>query len=206
MIFDFSCTCKTYDKNNYSKKSFSTTRCPKCPAIGRFNLHGSYMRHVIYIDNYELVQKRIDIKRIRCVSCKSAHAVMPGDIIPYRLLSLYAVIFILILLYVRKEPVLKLAGALLFSFQFIYSVMNAFLIHINHIHQYFMETPQRPSFDLNPESVLILIRKPYTKFQSGYFTSNRRPCFMCKFFNKGGAPPMGILAVEMPSGGQQHHL
>jgi len=202
MIFDFSHTCKTYDKDFYSKPHFVNTRCPKCPAIGRFNLHGSYSRHVLYLEKYELVYKLIEIRRVKCQSCKTTHAVMPGDLIPYRLLSLYAVIFILVSFYIGKKPVLRLAGKLNFSFQFIYSVLGAFLMHVNSIHQHFRETvPESVPSAPWPEETLALIRKPYLGFQSGYLLSNRRPCFMCKFFNKGGAPPIGDSAPNCPLGG-----
>jgi len=66
---------------------------------------------------------------------------------------------------------------------------------MNNVRQYLREVTSEsiPSvFDAC--GVLALIRKPYIKFQSSYIKINRRPCFMCKFFDKRGAPPVGILA------------
>jgi hypothetical protein len=207
MIFDFSCTCKTNSKDIYKKESFINTSCPKCPAIGRFNLHGSYSRYVAYFEKFELVHKLMDVKRIKCLSCKSTHAVMPGDLIPYRLLSLFVVIFILASVYLKRIPVLKISDVWNFSFQFVYTVIYAFRMHISRIHQYFNETVYGTAlFPIAPGQVLALIQKPYISFQSGYTKLNRRPCFMCKFFNRGGAPPIGIMAAGLPSGGQQHNL
>jgi len=203
MILDFLHTCKTYDKKNYSKKHFRFTICPKCFAIGRFNLHGSYERHVIYFENFILVYALIAIKRIKCLSCKTTHAVMPCDLIPYGLLSLFVVIFILNSFYIKKMSVLKIAKDWKFSFQFIYTVLHAFSIHMNNILQYFREvSPISVPPSLDAPGILILIQKPYTQFQAGYIKLNRRPCFMCKFYNKGGAPPIGLLAAGLPPGGQ----
>ena len=183
------------------------TRCPKCRAVGRFTLHGSYLRHAVYFQGLEAVCELVKIKRVRCLSCKSTHGVMPGDLVPYRLLSLFVVMFILISIIIRETPVLKIAKAWDFSFQFLYSVLSAFHIHINIIHQYFMETaPMSGPLTPGAASVLSLVREPYIIFQAGYTKLNHRPCFMCKFHNKGGAPPIGGLTSKLPPGGQQHHL
>jgi hypothetical protein len=78
---------------------------------------------------------------------------------------------------------------------------------MNHILQFFREA----SASLVPPvldacGILTLIKKPYVEFQFIYIKFNRRPCFMCKFFNKGGAPPTGVLAASRPPGGPQHNL
>lgn len=195
MVYDFHQTCKTYEKNVYNREYFKTTPCPACPAIGRFKMHGSYWRNAIYFENQEIICKRMEIKRIRCASCRTTHAVLPGDIIPYKTLSLFVFIFILALFYIRKIPVLKIMKVWDFSFQFLYSVVRVFQMHINHIKQYFRETsPEDVPADLGDGGTLALIKKPYIKFQSDYIKINRRPCFMCKFFNGKGAPPIGAHA------------
>ena len=139
MIFDFSQKCKTYDADSYKKDGFSRARCPKCRAVGRFGLHGAYHRHVVYFSKFKLVHKLMKVKRVRCLSCKCTHAVMPGDMAPYRLLSLFAVVFMLNLFYLKKTPALKIAAAWGFSHQFVYSVLLAFRLHASRICQYFRE-------------------------------------------------------------------
>jgi len=141
------------------------------------------------------VHELIDIKRVKCQSCKSTHGVMPGDLVPYKLLSFFVLVFICTKYYAEKTPALKLADFLGFSFQFIYSCLYAFALHIGRIHQYFMESwPTGTPLDTGPESVAGLIKQPYMDFQSGYTKSWRRPCFMCKFFSGDGGPPVGIYA------------
>jgi len=186
-------------KSSYKNEHFNETPCPKCPAVGRFNLHGSYQRHVIYFSENQIYYKYIDIKRVQCTSCKSTHAVLPGDIIPYKLLSLCVVLFILNTCLVTKDtPVLKVAEQTTISFQCIYFCLRDFLLYKNKIHLYFKETsPADTKPEINPKSVLNLIKKPYLKFQSGFTEHNRRPCFMCKFFNGVGGPAIGIYATWM---------
>ena len=194
MILDFSKICNTYDKDFYTKEYFNATPCPKCPSIGRFNLHGSYRRHVFYIVDGCLYHELIEIKRIMCQSCESTHAVMPGDFIPYKLFSLFALLYILTACLIDRTPVLEVAEQNGLSYQFIYSCLYAFALYKNSIHLYFMEEMQPatpPGTDCG--SVMGLIKKPYLKFQLGFTSRNRRPCFMCKFFNGGRGPFIGFM-------------
>lgn len=196
MIYDFTCTCKTYNKASYKKEFFKSTPCTACPAIGRFNLHGSYERYVVYFEKLQTIEyKLLEIKRVICKSCSTTHAVMPGDIIPYKTLALFALFLILVSIYMKKSPVLEIVKVLGSSAQFIYSVKHIFHVHINNIRQYFREVSQgtMPPV-LDAHSILTLIKEPCLDFQFGYIKYNRRPCFMCKFFYKGGAPPVGLYA------------
>ena len=195
MVYDFLKTCKTYEKKKYTKKYFINTPCPKCPAIGRYNLHGSYHRWAFYFDNDKLIIKYMDIKRILCISCKSTHAVMPGDIIPYTTLTLFVFIYILASIYLKKISVLQIARVRNFSFQFIYYVIGVFCLHINNIRQYIREVyPGTTPPTINEFYIINFIKKQLMEFQYDYIKLNRRPCFMCKFFGSAGAPPVGIYA------------
>jgi len=196
MIYDFSRICKTYSENFYTRDFFNETSCPRCRARGRFNLHGSYSRHVVYFDKCKLVEELIKIKRIRCRSCESTHAVLPGDIIAYKLLSLFVQLSILFSFYLKEIPVLKLASKLDFSFQYIYLCLKSFLIYVNNIHQLFRETKPKITCALESKSVLSLIDPPYIIFQRKFLELNNRPCFMCKFYASGSGPPIGILSVK----------
>ncbi|MDR2572068.1 MAG: DUF6431 domain-containing protein [Oscillospiraceae bacterium] len=209
MVYDFSKICNTYDAKIYKKSDFASTRCPKCLAIGRFNLHGSYQRYVLYFEDENLLDKYIEIKRIKCRSCKTTHAVMPGDIIPYKVLSLLIILLILIHYHIAKIPVLKIAAEWDFSFQFIYDTLTAYQDHATWIYQYFRETSwetETMQTNIDDAGIIFLIKKPYTDFQSGYIKLNKRPCFMCKFFNSPKAPTVGQMHHILPFKGQQHNL
>ncbi|MCL2124502.1 MAG: DUF6431 domain-containing protein [Oscillospiraceae bacterium] len=187
MIYDFLQTCNTYDKDFYTKEHFASTPCPKCPAIGRFKMYGSYQRYVMYIADGKIMFVPIDIKRIMCKSCKSTHAVMPGDIIPYKLLSLYVVMLLLIACFVEDAPVLRVANKYGLSHQIINNYLNVFSVFRSRIHLYFKETsPADTPLEYDRKSVAGLIKKPYIIFQRGYVLLNRRPCFMSKFLDGPG--------------------
>ena len=195
MVHDFLQTCNTYDKDIYNREYFKATPCPACPAVGRFKMHGFYQRHAIYFEDNEIVCELMKIKRIICESCKTTHAILPCDIIPYKAITLLVFMYILTSCYLRKEPVLKIAGKCGFSFQLIYTVILAFLMHKNNISQHLRELyPEDTPAVLDESAIISLVKKPYIEFQLGYIEKNLRTCFMCKFFYNEGAPPIGIHA------------
>jgi len=119
---------------------------------------------------------------------------MPGDLIPYRLISLFLVMYILNLFYIQKKSVLSITAAWGFSFQFIYSVLFTFHAYMAAIYNHFRESSGGtvpPGLDA--AGLVELIKKPYLEFQENYIKLNKRPCFMIRFFYKAGAPPAGIL-------------
>lgn len=59
-------------------------KCPKCGTAGNFKEHGFYMR---YLKTSQEI-KRIKIKRLKCCSCKTTHAKIPKNVIPYKQHSL----------------------------------------------------------------------------------------------------------------------
>ena len=193
MIHDFLQTCNSYDREIYNREYFKATPCPKCPAVGRFKMHGTYSRHAIYYELNVLKCELLEIKRIKCVSCGTTHAVLPGDIIPYKALSLLVLMSIIISYYLDKKPVLKIAERIGFSFQYIYTAIRTFLLHMNNIAMHFREIrAESIPTTLDAAATLSLIVKPYMGFQYGYIEKNLRACFMCKFFKRPGAPPSGI--------------
>ena len=199
MIIDFTKVCNNYDLKLYDKEYFVTTPCPSCPAVGRFIMYGSYQRYILYFEKNTIYYKSIDIKRVMCMSCKITHAVVPGDIIPYKLLSLFVMLCILIARIIKKTPITKTAKKYGISYQLIYSYQKVLSLYKNRIHQFFKETSSNDTPDeINLENVLGLIKKakPYKKFQSDYLKLNLRPCFMSKFFDRTGAPRFGPHAAN----------
>ena len=63
--------------------------CPVCGAVGLFILYGHYKRFVI-IDDISSGDCKIEIpvQRIQCTQCKSTHALLPTNFVPYTLSSL----------------------------------------------------------------------------------------------------------------------
>lgn len=85
---------KKYNVNNYEKnKEFINTyniKC-NCGCKGSCIKYGNYNRK--YIKNG--VKKSLYIQRIYCKSCKRTQAILPSDIVPYRLLTIDEIIDII---------------------------------------------------------------------------------------------------------------
>lgn len=54
--------------------------CPSCGCAGNYVRHGAYLRHVVHRGREE----RVEVTRVRCMSCASTHAVIPPGVVPYR--------------------------------------------------------------------------------------------------------------------------
>ena len=74
---------------NYYKNVDYIPYC-SCPNCGSRNLikWGSYLRNLYFLSSNIIKFKIIKIKRIRCKDCGKTHALIPSDIIPYKLHSL----------------------------------------------------------------------------------------------------------------------
>ena len=56
------------------------TPCPRCGCAGNYVGHGSYLRHVVHRGREE----RVEVRRVRCRSCMSTHALIPPGVVPWR--------------------------------------------------------------------------------------------------------------------------
>ena len=58
--------------------------CPVCGVVGLFILYGHYTRFVIIYDLSSGECKiQIRVQRIQCTQCKSTHALLPTNFVPY---------------------------------------------------------------------------------------------------------------------------
>jgi len=122
---------------------------------------------------------------------------MPGDLIPYKLLSLCVVMLFLVACIVDETPVLRVAYRIGLSFQIINSYLNTFYLFENRIYQHFKEIRPDDTLPITDRKGIIgLIKKPYTVFQLTYIRLNLRHCFMSKFLDGTGAPPIGIYTPQ----------
>lgn len=73
MLRDFDDSCKLSD-----------AECPRCDAAGNFRRHASYERNLVTEEG----AGRVTIERVMCLSCRTTHALIPPDVVPYRQHSL----------------------------------------------------------------------------------------------------------------------
>lgn len=132
MIIDFTANFNNYKNKVLNNYSIFEYICPKCGAKHSFTRHGSYERNVCFVDDYNNVKdERMNILRLRCISCGSTHSILACDVIPY---CIYSSSFILKVLteYFRKERKLSdICASYCISFQLIYTFISRFIDFIN---------------------------------------------------------------------------
>lgn len=70
-------------------------KCPQCKAQGRCKAFSSYSRMMVSIEDHTVITHWITIPRVKCISCKHTHAILPSILIPH---GIYSLIFMLTVL------------------------------------------------------------------------------------------------------------
>ncbi len=78
---------KCYNNGNTN----SDIKCPDCNSTDLIS-HGYYKRNLIYECNHIHIKTIVTIKRVKCKSCGLTHALLPIDIIPYKITSFKIII------------------------------------------------------------------------------------------------------------------
>jgi len=152
MITDYRYTHTSYSGLN--KEDLDGYDCPKCGAKHSTKYYSHYERHVISLDINALLEileaegeintedfmdmagglfndMLLDVFRVKCDSCNTTHAILPGDIVPYRQYSLLTMLAIVKVMYKRKHSIEKTARHLRLSWQFMLALLNQW---INFLH------------------------------------------------------------------------
>lgn len=89
MIIDFCHSFKDYNDilNFYGIWEYT---CPKCGAKHCFHRHASYHRYLTLWEGGCLKEECLKILRLQCGSCKSTHAILTMDMIPFCIYSIQA--------------------------------------------------------------------------------------------------------------------
>ena len=186
MIIDFCNTCNSYDKNNYKKNSFLETECPKCKVVGLFDKHAYYLRNMIFFCGENLYERQKEILRVICKSCNSTHAVLPYDIVPYKLVSSICIIKLLIMIFIKMlsyEKVLLSIGIV--SLRLISIYKKKFLKYINEIANLLRNIKKEIPPKISPQIILNQITSiKYKRFLKMYIQYNGKVFFMEKMQNK----------------------
>lgn len=188
MIIDFNINYNNYFENILNNKHFFNYTCPVCGNNHSWNRHGSYNRNLTILKDSSFFDTTIEILRLKCTSCNSTHAILPNDIIPYRIYSLSSITEILLEHYEKNLSVLSIAKKYNISFQLIYSILSAYLSFINEsISALRILDVIKGIFIPNPKELLTLIINEINYYMS-YSKINNWPFFMTKFRNKHSIP------------------
>ena len=183
MIIDNQLKNKKYLKIIQSM-DISVYDCPKCRAKASMIRHAYYERNVISIIDEVMLFSTLKILRVKCKSCDSTHAILPGDIIPYKQFDYLSFIAILENYFYFDQSGYKLSSKFNVSFQTIYSFINTFLIFKDStfVTLRVMATVEN-LFSRKPSKLIQYIKNEigFINFMDHFQSINHWPFLMTKF-------------------------
>lgn len=181
MIIENSIKSKDYNEKNID---VSKCKCPNCGANGSMIRHAYYLRFIISFFTGCFTTKRLKILRVKCKSCGSTHAILPGDTIPYKQFDYSSFISILEKYFSNQLTVYQLSKEYKVSFQTIYSFIDTFLIFKEDAFLTLKIMKLADNlFRARPSKILDLIRKnlTFSEFIIEFSKFNNWPFLMTKF-------------------------
>jgi ribosomal protein S27AE len=146
MIIHYDYNSKTYRENfqncNPTDEMLRTWQlvCPSCGAKNTMAYHAFYWRHLISPSMAQstesgilfttLDEQRMRIIRVKCSSCGHTHAVLPCDVVPYRLYSVDSIMALLALYFSYGWPPAKIAETFGLSIRVIYRLIHLWQLFV----------------------------------------------------------------------------
>jgi predicted DNA-binding protein YlxM (UPF0122 family) len=181
MIIENSIKSKNYNEKNIDVSKY---KCPKCKAKNSMIRHAYYLRFVVSFFIGCFTTSRLRILRVKCTSCGSTHAILPGNLIPYKQFDYSSFRFILEQYFSNKLSGYELSKEYKVSFQTIYSFINTFITfkEDTFITLRIMKLADN-LFRAQPSKLMNLIRNNFTfsEFVSKFNEFNDCPFLMTKF-------------------------
>jgi Domain of unknown function (DUF6431) len=177
-LFDmnYSGNLKIDYKNYLEKLNIKTLVCPKCKAKGDFHKHAYYDRNIIVLEGNEIIEDKLRILRLICLSCKTTHALLPDVIIPYHIYSL-SIIFQALKDKFNLKNVKTICERFNISFQLLYFWIKRFNLHKPLCEQVIGIVP------LSERLILNHINDSMSNFLFKYFKEHL--LFFMQFFSSG---------------------
>jgi hypothetical protein len=196
MIIDFAENINTYKENILNNYGFLKYICPTCSSGHSLTRHCIYNRNITFFENDILIDKKIKILRVKCLSCNKTHAILPGDIIPYSIYSYSTIMRILFEYFLKSFKIKKLTDEYNISFQLIYFFISKFKEFLKEC--VFVLRMLKIINDILSPSIsdvfgAILKVSLNKSFQKTYFNETQWVFLMKKFRNK-RPPPITIGA------------
>jgi len=155
MITDYRYTHTTYSQ--LTKEDLNEYDCSKCGAKESTKYYSHYERRVISLTSDVIAEifkseigqtginteafddiaselftdTHLDIFRVKCESCNTTHAILPGDVVPYRRFSLLSMLAIVKVVYHREHSIEETAKYLQLSWQYMLSLLKQWISHLH---------------------------------------------------------------------------
>lgn len=181
MIIDNTIKSKDYNQKNIN---ISNSKCPKCGAKNSMIRHGVYFRFVISFFIGCFTTSRLKILRVKCNSCNCTHAILPGDLIPYKQFNYSIFITILEKYLFNQNSGYELSKKYKVSFQTIYSFINTYISFEDEIFVTLRILKLADNlFRSRPSKLIELIKTKlgFNNFISKFNKINNWPFLMTKF-------------------------
>ncbi len=163
MINDFTVSIKSYNEKIINGFSISWHICPKCGAKHSFIKHGYYDRNVCFFDHkFNLEESKITVLRLLCKSCNSTHAILPYDIIPYKIYDRNVIYHILTAHFVYKKSIENISQKYKISSRLICEFIRIFRIFLTSLFV-FLKVFLGFSNEISDVSGMIILITKHTK-------------------------------------------
>lgn len=184
MINDLTVSIKDYSEKIINSNLIICYVCPKCGAKHSLIKHGYYDRNVCFFDDkFNLEESRLTILRMLCKSCDSTHAILPYDIIPYKIYDRSIFYCILTDHFVCKETIESISEKYNISTRVICEFIKIFRIFLNSL-CLFLKVLIGFSGDISTiAEIIILITKHPKYYLYQYYNHTKWIFLMNKFKN-----------------------
>ena len=152
MITDYRYSHTTY--SDLTREDLTEYDCPKCGTKHSTKYYSHYERHVVSLDTDALTtilnadgsidteaylniqggpfnDTLLDVFRVKCGSCNATHAILPGDVVPYRRFGLLAMLAVVKVMYNRGHTIEETAVHMQLTCQYMLALLKQWLSHLH---------------------------------------------------------------------------
>jgi len=197
MINVFSHRCNS--NQECTEEELKKLVCPKCYAKG-LEHYSNYKRWAVTLETdgigrLKLTERRIEVERVKC-GCGKTHALLPGDIIPYKQYSLDAVVSILTFVLSGNLKVESVAKMLEIPPQVIYGIIRQWSKMLFRVALLLRDTFQIftvTGSDCEKATILHYIAERMDKAPQAYLRYFKWPMFMT--WSQNAEPPISFIGI-----------
>jgi len=197
MIIVFTRKCNSNHAS--TEEELKKLECPKCHAKG-LEHYSSYKRWALTLETdgigrLTLKTSRIEVERVKC-GCNKTHALLPGDIIPYKQYSLDAVVAILTFVFSGNLTVESVARMVGIPPQVIYGIIkqwSAMLFRVALLLRVIFHLFTFTGSNCEKAAILQFVAEHMDKTPQAYLRYYKWPMFMT--YTQNAIPPKSYIGI-----------